>query len=419
MGEPTRRDVLRFVGGLAGAGLLSSCATGPVRPDDRAVPAGERLQVSLAVGLAVVDARAGRPIVAPADALLSADRRRLVGVSVDGAGTQVTTWDAATAAVLAGATLRGRLSPRALSADAQLVALVAAGPFRQPLARSESTIVVAGPSGERARHTVPGCVEPEAFSADGRQLFVLDYLPPTAPDRYRVRVMDIATGTIGPLSTRLKQFVPSGAEEEMRGEGRQAVFDGYRNQLFTLYTHQPDHEHTRTLLAGGARPGQPLVHAFVHTLSVRDGWAYCIDLPEPFGLGPASAHSIVRSASGTLLYVVDASGGAVAELDPDQLVVRRVGRFAGSASAAVGASFASDGARLFVAVDHELVVIDSASMAVVGRWPLAAPARGVAASAKSVYVGQPDAVLALDPATGATRWRVPVSGLSQVQHLVA
>jgi hypothetical protein len=380
---------------------------------------GERLQVSLVAGLAVVDARAGRSIVAPADAMLSADRRRLVGVSADGTGTRVTTWDAVTAGVLAGATLRGRLSPRALSADAQLVALLAAGPSRQPSGRRESTIVVAGPSGERARHTVPGCVEPEAFSADGAQLFVLDYLPPTAPDRYRVRVMDIATGAIGPLSTRLKQLVPAGAEEEMRGEGRQAVYDGYRGQLFTLYTHQPDHEHTRTLVAGGARPGQPLVHAFVHTLSVRDGWAYCIDLPEPFGLGPASAHSIVRSASGTLLCVVDASGGAVAVLDADQLVVSRVGRFAGAASEAVGAAFASDGARLFVAVDRELVVLDSMSLGTVDRWRLPAPARGVAASAGSVYVGQSDAVLALDPATGATRWRVPVSGLSQVQQVVA
>ena len=101
---------------------------------------------------------------------------------------------------------------------------------------------------------LPGNLEPEAFSAAGERLFVLDYLPPAAPDRYRVRMVNLATGKLEPLLTPAKSVVPPGAEEEMRGEGRQAVYDAGRQLLFTLYTHQPDHLHTRDLLAG-ARPG--------------------------------------------------------------------------------------------------------------------------------------------------------------------
>ena len=111
--------------------------------------------------------------------------------------------------------------------------------------------MVAGSAGQRSRVELPGNLEPEAFDITGQVLFVLDYLPPVAPDRYRVRVVDLHPRQLQPLFTRLKSVVPPGAEEEMRGEGRQAVYGTRKaRQLFTLYTHQPEHEHTRDLING-------------------------------------------------------------------------------------------------------------------------------------------------------------------------
>jgi hypothetical protein len=283
--------------------------------------------------------------------------------------------------------------------------------------RANTTVVVAGPAGEQHRFTLPGCVEPEAFSSENRDLFVLDYLPPQQPDRYRVRSFNLKTGKFNDLLTRDKRVVPAGAEEEMRGEGRQAVFDPTRKLLFTLYTHQPDHKHTRDLVNPSAREGKPHVHAFVHTLSVELGWAYCIDLPDPFGNGPTAGHAIVRSPSGSRLFVIDGGSGAVALIDPDQQEVRRVARFAPITGTST-ACFSADALRVLLASGNAVTVLDTGSLEVVATWQLPGPAAGIAASDQRVYVGQAGAVLVLDPATGAVRRRLPVDGLVGTVGLV-
>ena len=409
--------MLRLAGGLGVLAVLGGCE----RHRTPAVPdSGELLQVATGKGLAVLDTGAGRTVVAPGAALATRDRRRLVNATADGVGTRITVCDASDAGTVAEATVRGTLSPRALTSDASLVALVegAAADVYRPRGRASTTIVVAGATGERNRLTLTGCVEPEAFSTDRSRLFVLDYLPPQQPDHYRVRALDLASGALEPLLTRLKQVVPTGAEETMRGEGRQAVFDPGRQQLFTLYTHQPDHEHTRDLVNAGAREGKPDVHAFVHTLSLEGGWAYCIDLPEPFGTGAAEGHAIARSPSGTMLFVVDAGSGAVANLDPDALTVRRVARFA-PVQGAASACFGPDARRLYVAAGTRLLSVDTNTLAVAATWTLPAEAHGVAVGAKAIYVGQPEAIAAVDPATGELTRTFPAPGLLTAVGLVA
>ncbi|MFD0741297.1 hypothetical protein ACFQ1L_04590 [Phytohabitans flavus] len=217
--------------------------------------------------------------------------------------------------MVAGGLVRDKLEARVVSAEGRLVALASpAGP------RSRTTIAVADGSGERSRVDLPGNLDPEAFDVTGQYLFVLDYLPPTAPDRYRVRALNLRSGALEPLLNREKAVLPPGAEEEMRGQGRQAVYDAGRQQLFTLYTHQPDHVHSRDLLAG-ARDDAPHVHAFVHTLNLGARWAYCIDLPEPFGVRAAERHAIALSGDGQRLCVVDAVTSTVAVIDPTGLNV--------------------------------------------------------------------------------------------------
>ncbi|UWP82788.1 hypothetical protein [Dactylosporangium fulvum] len=395
-----RRDLL----GLGGVALLAACTSPrPVTKSQR----GELLAVSLTDGMTVLDSgTAGR---VAGGALLTGNR--LVGVDPDG---RVVVRDAATGAVVTAAAVRGRMRLAAASPDADLVALVDG----DPAGRTETTIVVAGATGERHRLTLPGFVQPEAFSSSGTELFVLDMLPPEHPDRYRVRVLDLAAGQIRALNlpgenAGIKVLVPQGAEEEMRGEGRQAVFDPHRERLFTLYSHQPDHQHVRDLINPGARDGKPDVHAFVHTLSVRDGWAVCVDLPGTFGTGPVEGLTLAQSAEE--VWVADAGKGALAVVHADALAVMQELTFepaAGRAALAGGVS------EVYLAVGQRVLVFARDTKIHTATWKLPADARGIAVSSQHVYVGQPDAVLRLDRGSGAVTGTTGVTGLSGVERVI-
>ncbi|MFY1688962.1 hypothetical protein [Plantactinospora sp. WMMB782] len=458
VGPATRRSVLRVAGavllGAAGVGAVSATAGCRSRTDGRTArqqPAPpDALVVELTDGrLAVVAAATGRLLVQPAPAVLSGDGRRLVRVERPGGGTRLTSHRLPDGAPISAGTLTGALTARTTSVDGDLVALADdAGPGRnpyRPAPRERTTIVVADGAGERRRLELPGNLEPEAFDTTEQALFVLDYLPPTAPDRYRVRVVDLASGRIEPLLTRVKAVVPAGAEEEMRGEGRQAVHDPVRKRLFTLYTHQPDHVHTRDRIAGtadpdGARDDAPHVHAFVHTLDLTERWAFCIDLPAPYGEGPAAGHTITLSPDGSRLYVADTGSGALATIDPDGLTVLESFRFdpptggagAGGADpgAGVGGADPGGGAPAASAVDAAGTVLVGAGREVVGlagytrgrdpRWSTPGEVRGLVAppAGDRLYVGQPDAVLRIDPRTWTIRQRIDVPGLVAVRQVV-
>jgi hypothetical protein len=416
----TRRTVLRLASAVPAAALLGACA--PRRaPEAQAPPPGlkDTLLLETTAGLALVDAGTSRFRVEPQAGVAAHDGSALATVVTVQGRTRITvggldgkTWYGADAA--------GILSPRVVAPGGMKVALVEESTARsafvyRPAGRRRTTIVVVDSTGERHRLTVPGCVEPEAFSTVSDALFVLEYLPPTAPDRYRVRILDLPTRQFFALSTRDKKPIPPGAEEEMRGQGRQAVYSPRHRMLFTLYTHQPDHQHTRDLIA--ARPGNPDVHAFVHSLSVDAGFAFCVDLPAPFGSGPVEGHAIALSPQGEHPIVVDGTSGTVARIDGGELTVRSTAQFPGGGDAgAVSALLAESGSRLVVASRAAVHVLRTDSLSTVARWPLAAPARGAALSAdgKRVWVGRTDGAVALDLASGREVASVAVPGLTGV-----
>lgn len=425
----TRRAVLHLAGGLAvgaagGAvlGVTGGCerqpATAPVR-----LP-GDLLFVELSTGtLAAVDTGTGRAVIAAGPAVISGDGTRIVRTEQPGAATRVTSYRLPGAQIESSGTLTGRLAVRAVSPDGRLLALATpsesgTSPYRPP-ARQRSTIVVADSAGQRARLDLPGNLEPEAFDISGGTLFVLDYLPPTAPDRYRVRAIDLASGRVNPLVARNKGVVLPGTEEEMRGEGRQAVYDRHSQRLFTLYTHQPDHLHTRDLVAG-ARENAPHVHAFVHTLSLIEGWAFCVDLPSPFGEGAAAGHAIALSPGGDRLYVVDATSASVAVIDPSALNVVTVLDF-GPPAGSVGAASAAvtpDG-RLLIGAGRGVITMPATASGPVARWSTPTVVRGVATTASHLYVGQDGGVLRLDRATGRAVQRIALPDLQTLRQVTA
>ena len=301
--------------------------------------------------------------------------------------------------------------PRVVDPAGRLVALTPPGDAttNAPAGRTRTPMLIAGPAGEQHRLDLAGNFEPDAVSSDGAALFVLEWLPAQAPDRYRVRMVDLPGGTPQPLLTRDKLPVPPGAEEEMRGAGRQAVPSPDREILYTLYTHQADHQHTRDLVAG--RPGG--VHAFVHVLHLVQRWAYCLDLPEPFGHGPAAGHALAISPDGRRLLVADVTGGRLAEADTETLTVTTVGPVPTGSGAA---SLAATPARAFLGVGGQVHSVDRASGASTEAWKVTGEVRGLGIdrAATRLAVADPAGVTWLDLDTGKAVGRVPVDGLTRL-----
>jgi len=414
-----------WTAGLATAGFVVGCERERRTPAAAPPPKGDLLVAETAAGLAVLAAD-GATVVPAGPGLLVPGGTGLVRSAAGPGRTEVTGHDVRHARVRWRASVSGTMRPCAVSADGRLVALsggnggTAGASTYKPVGRSHTTLVVADDGGERVRLDLPGNLEPEAFSVDGQRLFVLDYLPPTAPDRYRVRMLDLNTRRLEPLLTRVKSAVPPGAEEEMRGEGRQAVYDPTRGLLYTLYTHQPDHLHTRDLVAG-AREGAAHVHAFVHTLSLREQWAYCIDLPAPFGERPAARHAIaLERPGGPGLVVVDAASGAIARLDPDGLMVIGTGSFAPPAQGGgdAVARFTPSG-DLLMAGGPEVVRL-APDGSETGRWANKSNVRGLVPhpDGRRVYVGQDGAVACVETDTGRELSRAPARGLRSLRELI-
>jgi outer membrane protein assembly factor BamB len=324
--------------------LATGCSGGTRQPGAgpgaaAARPPGDLAVLSGADGMRVVDLATGRTLAAAGSAMPTPDGTALVGTTDGGAVAVVDTRTGASTSTPG----RPGLVPRAVSEGGRLVALAApdspAPDGYLAGGRTRSTIVVNDTSGRTQPRTynLKGNYLPEAFSAGGTHLFLVEYLPPAAPNRYRVRQLDLATGTVagvlGPLKAPL--------DEQMRGVGRMQVLDRQRTALHTLY---------RTI--GTTR-------AFVHTLQLTGMWAHCVVLPEPVGAG-GDATAIALAPDGTL-YAWDASAGVLALVDPLELAVRRTVAIRGTSpfrsagadsSAAVtvakdGTIFASSGSHIF------------------------------------------------------------------------
>ena len=84
-----------------------------------------------------------------------------------------------------------------------------------------------------------------------------------------------------------------------------------------------------TLLATLYRnPGDADEPAFVHILDLQNGWAYCADLPAPFGTGPEGSDHIELTPADTVIVSTNtAAGSASPEIHIDE--VRTAERQAG------------------------------------------------------------------------------------------
>jgi hypothetical protein len=400
----TRRKALTLAGGVLAAAALPGCRPSPAPGATTAVP--DVLFADSRHGLVRL-AGTGSQRLGPS-ALLSPDGGALYTVGPGGAGgPSLVRSDPASGTAIRSTTLGGGWLPRVISADGRACALGRSAAVARPAARARTSLLIRTETHEQ-EYDLPGVIEPDAFTVDGSGLFVLDWLPAQAPDHYRVRLLDLATGRTGPLLTRNKAPVPAGAEEEMRGTGRQAVLSTARNTLYTLYTHQPGHQHTRDLIAGTRAE----VHAFVHVLNLDERWAYCLDLPHPFGEGPAAAHAVAIDAS--RLAVADVSSGSLAYADLSTLLIDRV----------TPGPTADGEASLVLAPDGRTMVGAGGGITVLGpdpavTWPVPGVVRGIGLSADGsrLYAGATGEVVWLDAGSGRLRGRAPVADLTGLRHV--
>ena len=185
-------------------------------------------------------------------------------------------------------------SPRvdAAAPDGRWVALTERSPD------SDTTVltVLDPATGESRRHRLQGDVEAEAFTVDGDHLFVIRHLA----HHYRVELVTVATGEQQQTLSRDKK---PGAD--MTGGRVAAVLSPDRSVLATLY---------RNPAGTAGHPGHVgSSPAFVHLADLQHGWTYCVDLPAPFGTGPAGDDVIV--ADGTDVVVGATAAGRVARID--------------------------------------------------------------------------------------------------------
>lgn len=330
----------------------------------------------LAAGAAEADA--------PTNGVPSTDWSSVVTTDSSRLATHVEAHDARSGQTLWKQSVDGpKVDVRVVSQEAQMVALTPARQYHYTQGRTKTSIVVTGRDQSPRTIELDGNYEPEAFSTDGNSLFLLEYLPPQAPDSYRVRRLDLGTDEVLGVYS-----VDAELQERMRGTARVQAISPGGTYLYTLYT------------TGGGRFGPR--RAFVHVLNLDELWAHCIDLPEEFGRMRESAIALTVRPDAKRLYVNDVDSGAMAEVDTQSLEVLNTSGSVAMPSG-TGPRGVHDGDHtLYVARGPSLTAVDTRVLDEVNTWSMPAKIRGVQVSAdgSKVYVALTRNVVTLDAATG-------------------
>jgi YVTN family beta-propeller protein len=344
---------------------------------------------------------------------------RLFSTEADGDRTVLHTLDPTTGAEASSVPLPGSLSIRAVAGDGSMVALSSPAPPGAdpwtPVPRRRTTIVVADPSGATAPETyrLNGNLEPEAFSNDRDSLFVIQYLPPTAPSLYRVAALELEDGDVYPVPGRFKTW-----SQRMPGTRLVQVPAPDGRQLYTLYSSQPS-GYAEGYDERQAYAGRPV--AFVHVLNLDESWAFCMPLPKSLWDAPAGEQAMAASPDGSRLYVVDPSRDTVAVVDTEKTKVIRTATvgFQTDDAAHAAATVSPDGGTLYVSTGEAVVAVDTAALDVRFSWPTSIPAQALATSVDgaALYAAFADRIDVLDPSTGTVQGSIPVDGALAIEHV--
>jgi outer membrane protein assembly factor BamB len=403
--------------------LMSVCALivgacGPsTRDDDRdggisteAILDSETIYVDTGEGIAAIDTASGKGRWDAPRAFPSPRFDRFFSVD----GSSLVNLDPETGRARTEMTVPPGLAASVVSFDGRAVALTARtsteAPYR-PSERSSTLIVVARPNQSRYRtYRFDGNFEPEAFSTNERKLFLIEYLDLGEPPRYRVRVLNVERGTMAPVG-RLTKFAPS----SMRGSGRVQAYSSSGDVLYTLYTRQPPnyaHQHHGDVHHKG------MVHAFIHVLNLEEGWAHCVDLPMPFGMGKEPASMLAVSPDGYRVYAGD--GERVAAVDTVSLEVMSVNRTPELLKPIAGAVVASDG-TLLIGNGSRVTALDGDWLEQPSSFDAPGEVRslGIDPRGEELFVGTESGISVMDVATRKELTSIDMSAPAEIVYGVA
>lgn len=368
----------------------------------------DAILVSTTSGIDAVSLQTGEVQRRIAEGIVSPEADRVVSTTTDGTSTRVTTTDLA-GDVLSRATVEGNMVARVATND--LVALTdragAGETAYLPAPKERTRLVVLDGDGTQREFRLEGNFEPEAFKLTGTELFMIEYIPAMAPDRYRVRRLKLRSGDVVPIGP-----LKSNAPEQMQGTGRTQVLAPAGHELYTLYTQQPDAGHAGDAHAHG------ISHAFVHVLNLDQAWAHCVDLPSVFASGRATASAIAVNPSGSRVFVADWTSGSVASLNPRRVRVAKTvtGLELGSEDDETFAAASSD--QLYIAGNDAIVVLDASSLSIIDRWSIGAEIVGLELDDERLFVSTAESVIVLDSMNGRSIQSVPVDGTLGIEGVV-
>jgi hypothetical protein len=331
-----------------------------------------------------------------AAAVPSRDWSVLYAATDDGTTTTLLTLDPATGAEQDRRTIPGVFTVRTVSEDGSMVALTPPLPpgadTYHPAAKDPTPMVIVRRGDPDPQVlSVPGNVEPEAFALSGDALFVIDFVPPLAPQKYRVARLDLTKNTVDDVWSKEDEL-----QAPMRGTARAQTVSPDGRRLYTLYTRD-------------ATADEP-AEAFVHVLDLDAERASCVDLPPEFSADPLGAVAV--TPSGTRLYVYAPATGALAELDTKSLSISRTATVAPpvTTTPATSARATATESTLYLSVVSHVAAVALSDLTA-GDWNVApGEITGIepASDDSALYVVLADRVLVVDPRTFTKRRELAV-----------
>lgn len=290
----------------------------------------------------------------------------------------------------------GQVRVKVVSNDGSFVALspLAERYFRD--GRTETEMLITGETQTPQRVVLNGNYEPEAFSTDGRSLFVIRYMPARNPNSYQVRRLDLTTEKVEGVYTPDAHL-----QERMGGTARVQAASLQGDRLYTLYTLMGN---------DGER------HAFVHVLSLDELWAHCIDLPDGFAESAESATALSVTPDGSRLVAANSKTGTIAEIDTEKLSLTRTTEMdLGNGREAFASATAS---TIYLASEDRVVAVDTATLSERHAWAMPEKVRGLQATQDSrrLYVGLRKRIVLLDALSGKQLELIDPSGIGRIDR---